>query len=40
MFNQKEWATPAILDDVRWAQGVPPTGNANYVSVQSPRALT
>jgi type I restriction enzyme M protein len=34
MFNQKEWSTPAILDDVRWARGVPPTGNANYAWMQ------
>ncbi len=33
-FNQKEWSTPALLDDVRWAQGVPPTGNANYAWIQ------
>ena len=33
-FNQKEWSTPAILDDVRWAHGVPPTGNANYAWIQ------
>ncbi|MGA2453902.1 MAG: class I SAM-dependent DNA methyltransferase [Solirubrobacteraceae bacterium] len=33
-FNQSEWSTPAILDDVRWANGVPPTGNANYAWMQ------
>jgi type I restriction enzyme M protein len=33
-FNQKEWSTPAILDDVRWAHGAPPTGNANYAWIQ------
>ena len=33
-FNQKEWSTPAVLDDVRWAHGVPPTGNANYAWIQ------
>jgi len=33
-FNQKEWSTPAILDDARWAHGVPPTGNANYAWIQ------
>jgi type I restriction enzyme M protein len=33
-FNQKEWSTPAILDDVRWAHGVPPAGNANYAWIQ------
>jgi type I restriction enzyme M protein len=33
-FNQKEWSTPAILDDARWAHGAPPTGNANYAWIQ------
>ena len=33
-FNQKEWSAPAILDDARWAYGVPPTGNANYAWIQ------
>jgi len=33
-FNQKEWSTPAVLDDVRWGHGVPPTGNANYAWIQ------
>ncbi len=33
-FNQKEWSTPAILDDARWAHGAPPTGNANYGWIQ------
>lgn len=33
-FNQSQWSTPAILDDARWAQGVPPTGNANYAWIQ------
>jgi type I restriction enzyme M protein len=33
-FNQKEWSTPAILDDVRWEHGMPPTGNANYGWIQ------
>lgn len=33
-FNQKEWSIPALLDDVRWAYGVPPTGNANYAWIQ------
>jgi type I restriction enzyme M protein len=33
-FNQSEWSTPAILDDARWAHGVPPTGNANYAWIQ------
>jgi type I restriction enzyme M protein len=33
-FNQKEWSTPALLDDARWAHGAPPTGNANYAWIQ------
>jgi type I restriction enzyme M protein len=33
-FNQSEWSTPAILDDVRWAHGTPPPGNANYAWIQ------
>jgi type I restriction enzyme M protein len=33
-FNQSEWSTPAILDDVRWANGTPPTGSANYAWIQ------
>jgi type I restriction enzyme M protein len=33
-FNQKEWSTPATLDDVRWTHGLPPTGNANYAWIQ------
>jgi type I restriction enzyme M protein len=33
-FNQSEWSTPAVLDDVRWAHGTPPTGNANYAWIQ------
>jgi type I restriction enzyme M protein len=33
-FNQSEWSTPAILDDVRWANGTPPAGNANYAWIQ------
>jgi type I restriction enzyme M protein len=33
-FNQSEWSTPAILDDARWANGTPPTGNANYAWIQ------
>jgi type I restriction enzyme M protein len=33
-FNQSEWSTPAILDDVRWAHGTPPTSNANYAWIQ------
>jgi type I restriction enzyme M protein len=33
-FNQKEWSTPAVFDDARWAYGTPPTGNANYGWIQ------
>jgi type I restriction enzyme M protein len=33
-FNQSEWSTPAILDDIRWAYGTPPPGNANYAWIQ------
>lgn len=33
-FNQSEWSTPAILEDVRWANGTPPAGNANYAWIQ------
>jgi type I restriction enzyme M protein len=33
-FNQSEWSTPAVLDDSRWAHGVPPAGNANYAWIQ------
>ena len=33
-FNQKEWATPAILDDARWTHGAPPENNANYAWIQ------
>jgi type I restriction enzyme M protein len=33
-FNQDEWSTPAILEDVRWAHGVPPAKNANYAWIQ------
>ncbi len=33
-FNQSQWSTPAILDDVRWAHGAPPAGNANYAWIQ------
>lgn len=33
-FNQKEWSTPAILDNARWVHGAPPTGNANYGWIQ------
>ena len=33
-FNQKEWATPAILDDARWSNGTPPESNANYAWIQ------
>jgi type I restriction enzyme M protein len=33
-FNLSDWSTPAILDDVRWVHGTPPTGNANYAWIQ------
>jgi type I restriction enzyme M protein len=33
-FNQKEWATPATLDDARWSRGTPPESNANYAWIQ------
>jgi type I restriction enzyme M protein len=33
-FNQKEWATPAILGDARWSYGAPAEGNANYAWIQ------
>src|SRR3954453_4934144 len=33
-FNQKQWATPAILDDTRWKYGTPPENNANYGWIQ------
>jgi type I restriction enzyme M protein len=33
-FNQKEWSTPAVLDDARWTHGTPPPGNANYAWIQ------
>jgi type I restriction enzyme M protein len=33
-FNQREWATPAILEDVRWSHGTPPENNANYAWIQ------
>ena len=33
-FNQSEWSTPAVLEDARWAHGIPPAGNANYAWIQ------
>jgi type I restriction enzyme M protein len=33
-FNQSEWSTPAVLEDARWAFGIPPAGNANYGWIQ------
>lgn len=33
-FNQKEWSTPAVLDDGRWSYGTPPESNANYAWIQ------
>lgn len=34
MFNQDDWFTDALRDDVRWAYGVPPAGNGNFAWVQ------
>jgi len=33
-FNDSDWGGDRLRDDVRWAYGVPPTGNANYAWVQ------
>ncbi len=33
-FNMKEWHRDQLLDDQRWAYGLPPAGNANYAWVQ------
>ena len=33
-FNMKEWGQPQLLDDKRWAYGVPPANNANFAWVQ------
>ena len=33
-FNKDDWYSDALRDDVRWAYGLPPTGNANFAWVQ------
>lgn len=33
-FNDSDWGQPALVDDYRWAYGVPPAGNANYAWLQ------
>jgi type I restriction enzyme M protein len=33
-FNDSDWGGDRLREDVRWAYGVPPTGNANYAWVQ------
>lgn len=33
-FNMKEWGQEHLLDDERWAYGIPPAGNANFAWVQ------
>jgi type I restriction enzyme M protein len=33
-FNQREWSTAAMREDVRWVHGAPPPGNANYAWIQ------
>jgi len=33
-FNDSDWGGDRLREDVRWAHGVPPTGNANYAWVQ------
>lgn len=33
-FNMSYWGGERLRDDVRWAYGVPPTGNANYAWLQ------
>ena len=33
-FNQSGLVDPGVLDDARWAYGLPPTGNANYAWIQ------
>lgn len=33
-FNQSEWSTAALTDDVRFKHGMPPAGNANYAWIQ------
>jgi type I restriction enzyme M protein len=33
-FNKDDWFSGALRDDVRWAYGIPPAGNANFAWVQ------
>lgn len=33
-FNISDWGGDQLKDDVRWAYGIPPTGNANYAWLQ------
>ncbi len=33
-FNISDWGGEQLKDDVRWAYGIPPAGNANYAWVQ------
>ena len=33
-FNLKEWGQPRLLEDARWAYGIPPEGNANFAWMQ------
>lgn len=33
-FNKDDWWSDALRDDVRWAYGTPPKGNANFAWVQ------
>ena len=33
-FNKDDWFSGALADDVRWAYGTPPPGNANFAWVQ------
>jgi len=33
-FNDSDWGGDRLREDVRWAYGVPPTGNANFAWVQ------
>ncbi|MBN1262620.1 MAG: SAM-dependent DNA methyltransferase, partial [Anaerolineae bacterium] len=33
-FNMSDWGGALLEDDVRWAYGTPPTGNANYAWIQ------
>lgn len=33
-FNVSDWGGDKLTEDIRWAYGVPPTGNANYAWLQ------